>query len=340
MRIITRMAAVLGIASLFFRRASAVPDPVWFTAIQCLWFVSILVVLSWHSYRAWIITYYLATLAVPVAAFSAYLQWRLGTSVWLLPSTVRECLVLTIFVLCAMQSRSASVSPTKEPRVFDVRNKAIGSIAWIVLSLVLVAAIDNLAWSRWAAAQRAVRSDLLRPPHAVLVALFTDYQCPACRAQRAVYEPIIYRLAKEHPNIVEFREFDFPLDAACNQQVRLTLHPAACAEAAVLRATIDSTQRSALEEYLFAHQNEASVPATMAIAGRFGITARVQADYSKYMADVRRDVAFGASLGVNSTPSYFVNGVPVRGWSAEAFERFLRSQINVASGSARSKHAA
>jgi protein-disulfide isomerase len=69
----------------------------------------------------------------------------------------------------------------------------------------------------------------------------------------------------------------------------------------------------ALEQWLFAHQADLS-PATVK-EGLQQVTgiADFDARYAGVLPAVKSDTALGASLGVQSTPTFFINGVRVAG---------------------------
>ena len=160
--------------------------------------------------------------------------------------------------------------------------------------------------------------------------MFTDYQCPACARAYAGYEPIFARYEASHPGAVRLVTLDFPLDPQCNPHAPAGPHDAACEAAAAVRLArrAGSAQAAALQRWLYANQ-ERLTPARIAaalrdIAGVDDFAAR----YDEAAAEVAADIAAGAALPVEATPTFVVNGVLVRGGLApEFFERALAREL-------------
>lgn len=132
---------------------------------------------------------------------------------------------------------------------------------------------------------------------------YSDFQCPACSS----YAPLLKRLAEEHPNDVRLVYRHFPLD-----QIHPNARPAAwAAEAAGMQGKFFE-----MHDALFNTQGNWSADANPKIffedlAFSLGLdTARFKADMeSQTVKDkVNSSAASGASSGVNSTPSLFLDG--------------------------------
>jgi ABC-type glutathione transport system ATPase component len=63
-----------------------------------------------------------------------------------------------------------------------------------------------------------------------------------------------------------------------------------------------------LKDWLFAHQEELSPATVKRAAAEVGGVSDFDAQYSKMIQSVKTDAAIGSALGVDSTPSFFVNG--------------------------------
>jgi protein-disulfide isomerase len=50
--------------------------------------------------------------------------------------------------------------------------------------------------------------------------------------------------------------------------------------------------------------------------------------YASVLASVRNDTALGASLGVNSTPTFFVNGVKIGGVQPQIFDYLIEYELS------------
>jgi protein-disulfide isomerase len=127
---------------------------------------------------------------------------------------------------------------------------------------------------------------------------FSDFQCPACLAVKPVVDAI---LAKHKDNIV-FAYRHFPLD-----QHPFSRTSAAAAEAAGMQGKF-------WEMYDVLFENQANFSDEFFSTKLFQL---VQLDKSKFDSDLKSktvtgkvssDLIAGTGFGVNSTPSFFLNG--------------------------------
>lgn len=160
----------------------------------------------------------------------------------------------------------------------------------------------------------------------VLVEYF-DFECPACGA----YAPVVAQLATEYGDRVTFVARNFPLAQHTNG-----IPAALAAEAAAKQGRYWE-----MHDLLFARQQEwsgkpAATPEVFEIyAQQLGL------DMERYRADVadpatrarvQRDFDDGQLIGVNSTPTFFLNGVKLRNPnSIESFREILDAALGEAS---------
>ena len=131
----------------------------------------------------------------------------------------------------------------------------------------------------------------------VTVVEFTDFQCPSC----AQAHPVLERLASEYAGRVRVVVRDYPLAQHAN-----AFKAAEAAEAA--RAQGKYWEYAAL---LFANQSALEVPQLKEYATRVGLDRQkfdAMLDSHQFADKVRRDLNDGLRVGVNSTPSIFING--------------------------------
>lgn len=141
----------------------------------------------------------------------------------------------------------------------------------------------------------------------VVVVKFNDFQCPPCKATYFGYEPVVAKY-KDRPNDVRFLLKHFPLEPECNPSVTNTAHPAACDAAAAELMAQERGTADRLTDWFFLHQDELS-PATVRQAARdVGHIDNFEARYAQALQDVRKDATIGGKAGVESTPTFFVNG--------------------------------
>lgn len=126
---------------------------------------------------------------------------------------------------------------------------------------------------------------------------FSDFQCPACKA----FKPTVDEVLAKYQDKLAFGYRHFPLDQ----------HE--WAETAAIAAVAAGKQGKFWEmyDYLFTHQDEfskdflASAPAELALdPAKF--KEAINSEEVKNM--VLKDRAAGLGFGVNSTPTFFLNG--------------------------------
>ena len=161
------------------------------------------------------------------------------------------------------------------------------------------------------------------PEATVIVVKFNDYQCPACANTERIYAPIFAKYASSHPGRVVQVTLDFPLDPACNDETPNGQHDAACEAAVAVRlaAAVSPEASERMAAWLYANQagleRDAIVEALEDVSGVDA--ARFAARYPAEIEQVKRDIAIGAALPVQATPTYIINGVLLRGGLAPRF---------------------
>jgi len=162
------------------------------------------------------------------------------------------------------------------------------------------------------------------PTGKITIIKYSDFQCPSCKAGAYTVHPMVQR----HPELVRFEWRAFPLDSACNRMVKQKMHPYAC-EAA--KAAFCMNRRGHFKEfyeYLFDHQEQISTELIFEEAQALGVTrdelsACMESDEIKKMLD--RDIEDGVVLGVESTPTFFVNGRKIEGaFQTEVWEALIQ----------------
>jgi protein-disulfide isomerase len=145
---------------------------------------------------------------------------------------------------------------------------------------------------------------------------FTDYQCPSC----AAWQPLLERALTEYAGRLRLVVRDFPL-----QQHENAYRAAVAAEAA--RAQGKYWEYAAL---LFTNQTALGVEQLKAYATQAGLDrAKFDAalDSGQLAQKVQLDVNDGNRLGVNATPTIFVNGRPLEDRSYEGLKALIDAAL-------------
>lgn len=142
----------------------------------------------------------------------------------------------------------------------------------------------------------------------VTIVEFSDFQCPACLSA----QPAVKQVLEKYPDKVRFVYRHMPLT---------TIHPHAQAAALASEVAADQGKFWQLHDELFATQNEWT---KLKSAGEFetyleGLLTKLsidKTDFLKRMNEssirdrVTADVAAATQLGVDATPTFYVNGQP------------------------------
>lgn len=159
----------------------------------------------------------------------------------------------------------------------------------------------------------------------VVLVVFTDYLCPFCQSASAAMQPIRER----YGSVVRFVVRQFPLNSH-GSTARL-------AAQAVLAANAQGKFWE-LSELLFAEQDrlrEEGRSAIEALAEQVGIEMRAfrrALDEGTFDAQVEADLALGAQVLLDGTPTFLINGklTPINPRSSDAFAEALDAALTAA----------
>ena len=151
----------------------------------------------------------------------------------------------------------------------------------------------------------------------VTVVMFSDFQCSACSATH----PVLQEVLKSYGDKIRFVVRDFPL-----VQIHENAYNAA------LAANAANAQGKFFEytEILYRNQAKLDEASLIEYAAQAGLNVKqFEADLKskKFAPDVEKDIADGKTLGISGTPTIYVNGVKVRGYTPEVFRRAIDSAL-------------
>lgn len=139
----------------------------------------------------------------------------------------------------------------------------------------------------------------------VMVTIFSDYQCPHCRAAHEAYRSIVAKYSA-NPG-VRFVLKHFPLEGECNTFAAKGRHSAACEAAAAVVLARATGKAVPMEEWLFANQQKLTPSGVRVAAKEVGGIADFNGSYADALKEVIADANLGGALGVGSTPTVFLN---------------------------------
>jgi protein-disulfide isomerase len=155
----------------------------------------------------------------------------------------------------------------------------------------------------------------------VTIVEFTDFQCPSC----AQVQPVLDRLVGEYGGRVRLVARDYPLPQ----------HADAFRAAEAAEAAREQGKYWDYAAKLFGNQTALGVENLKRYATEVGLDrARFDAalDGSKFSEQVRRDLLDGQKVGVNGTPSLFVNGRRVSDRSYAGLKAAIETALGASEG--------
>jgi protein-disulfide isomerase/uncharacterized membrane protein len=234
-----------------------------------------------------------------------------------LPTAGATAVILAGLVFLQLPRETATAGMT----VDQIRDKDPRFYAWYISQPVVDVPVDDKSASN--------------DPNQVTMVEFSDFECPACGQAFVDLNQLTAR------GDVSFRlvHRNFPLNMDCNPEVKQQGHPHACQAAVAYECA--SAQGKADEYYrtLFQNQGALDTPSLIGYAARLGLD---QGEFERCLsspaaaAKVAADVAAGAKAGVQSTPTFFINGRRIPGTlSPERFEYAMAIERAQRSGSSR-----
>ena len=159
----------------------------------------------------------------------------------------------------------------------------------------------------------------------VRMVIFSDFQCPGC-TQLAQMIPGLARKFEDTLQIV-FKHF--PLDNACNSVVKIELHPGACETARAAEAARQQGKFWAFHDALFMPRSEGKMT-LKSMAEHLGLNfdrfeAHRHGDAA--LAKIQVDINLGICLGVDGTPSVFINGHRVHDTRPQTLQFLIAHEV-------------
>ncbi|MEW5867952.1 MAG: DsbA family protein [Chloroflexota bacterium] len=145
---------------------------------------------------------------------------------------------------------------------------------------------------------------ILGPENAPITLIeFSDYECPYCRRW---HTEVFDRLIQEYPDQIRFVYRDFPLSS---------IHPEATPAAEAADCANEQGAFWQFQNLLFS-SSDLSTETYIQYATDLNLDVQqftTCIESGKYSDEVQADYQYAAELGVRSTPTFFINGLPVVG---------------------------
>ena len=184
-----------------------------------------------------------------------------------------------------------------------------GGAASVPLETLDQAQLDE--WHKWIDAQPRVPEVVALTPAGVkvFVVKFNDYQCPACRMTYFAYKDIFAKYEASNPSDFRYETRDFPARRQVRRRAAPCRTPAKrpwpCGWPRPRTPPAASSSRTGCSSARRASRADLIKQGLSEIAQ----VNSFDAEYPKTIEAIRADVKLGTSVGVNGTPTFFVNGI-------------------------------
>ncbi|NRA44209.1 MAG: thioredoxin domain-containing protein [Oligoflexales bacterium] len=161
----------------------------------------------------------------------------------------------------------------------------------------------------------------------VIIVEFSDFQCPSCKRMNHTLKS----LRKEYGDQILIVYKNFPLDNKCNPSMPGPMHQLACDMATLARCAGQYGKFWQYHDLVFANHQAASSTSVKDWAREVGLSDEQinNCMSSKGILDkIRDDIALANKLGVNSTPSLYINGYKFVGRGANALKLEVDRLLN------------
>jgi protein-disulfide isomerase len=182
-----------------------------------------------------------------------------------------------------------------------IKNFGMKKIAVILLAVMLLAGCKKVDYTEKIQYHPKKGSDLAR----VKIVEWSDFQCPSCGAAYQQLGPVF----KQYADGIQVELRHFPLTS---------IHPYALGAAVASECAADQGKFWEYHDLLFENQTDLKKKDLITYATRLGLdTTLFQNCYDSQVKNkqVRADIDEGKNLGIDSTPTFFIDGKKVDNWT-------------------------
>ncbi|MBD66468.1 MAG: hypothetical protein CME62_14750 [Halobacteriovoraceae bacterium] len=139
----------------------------------------------------------------------------------------------------------------------------------------------------------------------IRVTIFSDFQCPFCKVVGEQFHKII----KKYKGKINVQYMFYPLDNACNSEVKRAFHQYACQAAYLAACDVDQFEK--IHDHIFANQSKLNYDNLKKWQDQFGLSGCFE---NKDVQDVvQQTLNAGKFYKLKSTPTMIINGKKIEG---------------------------
>ncbi len=161
----------------------------------------------------------------------------------------------------------------------------------------------------------------------IVIQKFSDFQCPACKGMAQSLHQIVDKFS----NDVQIVYRNFPLDNACNYTMKSPMHPHSCFAAVLARCAGQHGMFWKFHDFAFENQGILSKPMLLDFMQTLGLDKK---EVDSCLANpsikekIKDDIKLGEALGLDATPTVFLNGRKFFGSNVEDLEKAIKELLD------------
>jgi protein-disulfide isomerase len=230
----------------------------------------------------------------------------------------------------------AKIPTTRLERAFQRQKKNRETLLMALLPVVFLLGL-GLGWIIWGTGSKtALQANAPAPSKRYEVSIdgnptlgpadapvtlveFSDYECPFCIRW---YQQVYLRLMKEYEGKIRFVYRDFPLTS---------IHPDAAPAALAANCAGEQQAYYRYHDALFSDKYNLGQEAYIQYAADLELNIdafKTCLNENRYASEVESDMRYGYTIGVTSTPTFYINGIPVVGAQPyEVFQQIIDQEL-------------
>lgn len=165
----------------------------------------------------------------------------------------------------------------------------------------------------------------------ITIVEYADFECPACR----VYAATLNSVYEEFKDKIRIVHKQFPLDNGCNPQIPQPFHAHACHASLMALCAGEQEKYWEMYDFLFETLGEKKTFSETRKLLKDGATAigLDEASFSqcveegRYLPKIEADIKESLQVGIEGTPTVFINGQQLRDLSKEALVEAIKREL-------------
>jgi protein-disulfide isomerase len=152
----------------------------------------------------------------------------------------------------------------------------------------------------------------------VVIHEFSDFQCPFCKRAAEYFSSLI----KDRGDEVKFNYVHYPLDKNCNPYMKNSFHDSACLASKAAICAGDQGDFWGMHDLIFSDQKQINSSNIEKYSNELNLDwSSMQGCMisSKTNDRILADIELGQKVGVGGTPSVYINGRKLNGWTNREF---------------------